>query len=212
MVREVSIMDLHVHTVYSRDSVIPPQLVASYARVVASLDGIAITDHNTLEGWRRAARSMKEGEFLLIPGVELEFPEGELLLYGIEELPKRFSAADAIDYAREAGGVVAAPHPFDSRRKGIAELVYSLSLDAIEVINARSSKKANSMAAAAARSLGAARLGSSDAHTPIEIGRAVTVFRRRVDSLDDFVRYILSRDTVAAWGGVLFGARRIRVR
>ncbi len=212
MSKEVSIMDLHVHTIYSRDSMILPQLVASYAQVVASLDGIAITDHNTLEGWRRVAQYLRNRELLLIPGIELECREGELLLYGVEEMPVCSSIADAVDYTREAGGIVVAPHPFDRRRKGIADLVYALVPDGIEVINARSSKKANLMAATAARSLRVARLGSSDAHTPIEIGRAVTVFRRKIGSIDEFIRDVMSRSTMAAWGCVVFGARRIRAR
>ncbi|MDM7913276.1 MAG: PHP domain-containing protein, partial [Methanotrichaceae archaeon] len=71
--------DLHVHSNYSdgRDDV-KTILKAAKKR---GLDGIAITDHDSLGGSRAARRIIKDLELkmILIPGVEVTTADGHLL-------------------------------------------------------------------------------------------------------------------------------------
>jgi len=59
--------DLHVHSNYSKDSLITPKDLIYYAKK-RGLNAVAITDHNQLEGSRKIARV---ADFLVIPGMEI---------------------------------------------------------------------------------------------------------------------------------------------
>ena len=59
--------DLHVHTTYSKDSLITPKDLVYYAKK-RGLNAVAVTDHNQLEG---AYKIAKETDFLIIPGMEV---------------------------------------------------------------------------------------------------------------------------------------------
>ena len=63
------IFDLHVHTTYS-DGLLSPKEVVDLARR-KGLNGIAITDHDTVEGINSALKVSKGfKDFYLIPGIE----------------------------------------------------------------------------------------------------------------------------------------------
>ena len=49
-------VDLHVHTIYSRDSLITPKDLVFYAKK-RGLTAVAITDHNTVEGALKIAKA-----------------------------------------------------------------------------------------------------------------------------------------------------------
>ena len=60
--------DLHVHTTYSKDSLITPKDLVYYAKK-RGLNAVAVTDHNQLEGSFKIAKETKD--FLIIPGMEV---------------------------------------------------------------------------------------------------------------------------------------------
>ena len=81
-------IDMHTHTTAS-DGVLTPTELIQYARL-KGLGGIAVTDHDTVEGLseaREAAAHYKD--FWLLPGIEfsteVEATEVHLLGYGIDE-------------------------------------------------------------------------------------------------------------------------------
>jgi len=59
-------IDFHVHTCYSGDSSITLKEVVSFAKK-RGLNGVAITDHNTLKG----AQKLKTNEIIVVPGIEV---------------------------------------------------------------------------------------------------------------------------------------------
>ena len=64
------IFDLHVHTTYS-DGLLTPKQVVDLA-MIKGIDGIAITDHDTILGIEPAVRYSEEIEnIFVIPGIEL---------------------------------------------------------------------------------------------------------------------------------------------
>lgn len=62
-------VDLHTHSTASDGSVSPSRLVAMAGE--AGLTHLALTDHDTLEGWEQAAKAAAGLDLELIPGVEL---------------------------------------------------------------------------------------------------------------------------------------------
>ncbi|HWH31700.1 MAG TPA: PHP domain-containing protein [Egibacteraceae bacterium] len=61
--------DLHTHTVFSDGTTTPEDNAALAA--AAGLDGVALTDHDTLDGWERMAAACEAAGVEFVPGVEL---------------------------------------------------------------------------------------------------------------------------------------------
>ena len=70
-------IDLHTHSTVSDGTETPAQLVATAAG--AGLDVVALTDHDTTDGWAAAAKARPPG-LVVVPGMELScrwLPEGD---------------------------------------------------------------------------------------------------------------------------------------
>lgn len=113
----MGLADLHVHTTAS-DGMMSPAMVLNYVSIHTRLDTLAITDHNTLDGWERA-REFKERpgndhlDFDLIPGIEVSSADGHVIGLWIERMiPKGLSAAETVQAIHEQGGVALSPHPY----------------------------------------------------------------------------------------------------
>ena len=59
-------VDLHLHTVFSGDSTISPKLIVDQLHAHPLIKGVAITDHNTLEGYFQVHRLASVYEDLMI--------------------------------------------------------------------------------------------------------------------------------------------------
>ena len=86
--------DLHVHSNYSKDSLITPKDLVYYAKK-RGLTAVAVTDHNQIEGsWKIA----KEVDFLVIPGMEVSSADGHIVALNVKELiPRGLSAGETVD-------------------------------------------------------------------------------------------------------------------
>jgi predicted metal-dependent phosphoesterase TrpH len=171
-------LDLHMHTHHSRDCTIPTAEVIRLCRR-RGLDGIAVTDHNTLAGGLEAAALAPPG-FTVIPGEEVKSSEGEIIgLFLRREIPAGLSPEETAGRIREQGGVVIVPHPFDPLRTSplktpaLERLVRAGLVDAIEVLNARMALRSHNargaLYATQARLPGTA---GSDGHSRPEYGQA----------------------------------------
>ncbi len=167
-------VDLHLHTVYSGDSLTSLEAVIEACRK-RGLGAIAVTDHGTIAG----ALALRDiAPFPVIVGQEVKTSRGELLAYFLEEgIPERLSPQETIKRIREQGGVVGVSHPLDRLRReavGLSALLEIVEqVEALEVFNARTVFAAdNRRAEELAQERGLLRLAGSDAHTAYEIGRA----------------------------------------
>ncbi|MCW4047479.1 MAG: CehA/McbA family metallohydrolase [Candidatus Bathyarchaeota archaeon] len=180
--------DLHVHTVYSADSVITPKELVFYARK-SGLTAVAVTDHNQVEGaWRIA----KETDFPIIPGTEVSSLHGHIVGLNVQEaIPRGLSAEETVDRIHHAGGIAIACHPFALFKGGSIGKHVTGKFDAVEVINAssfpfrRSVKKATQIA----ESFKLAQVAGTDAHYGPVIGRAYTLINAE-PNVEDVVKAI----------------------
>jgi predicted metal-dependent phosphoesterase TrpH len=161
--------DLHIHTVYSSDSLIQPKTLIDLLVAHSYIKVAAITDHDSIRGCRAAVElASAYPDILIIPGAEITTPQGDMLVLGTEELPPRpWNPENVADYARSIGGVSIIAHPF--RMYGMGELARNYKVDAVEVLNGGSSVAANDEAKALAESLGLPGTAGSDAHQLSEL-------------------------------------------
>jgi predicted metal-dependent phosphoesterase TrpH len=172
-------IDLHVHTWYSdaRSTVLDVLEMAKRR----GLDGIAITDHHTMQGVWDA--EVQVDDFLIVPGIEITTRDGHLLGLGLRDnkftlyKSRNRSALEISRMIREIGGVVVVPHPctpFFSMRRSVIERI---SPDAIEVYNAhspcfaRDARRSRKLA----EQLKIPCVAGSDSHTWQTVGDAYTL-------------------------------------
>ncbi|MEI6104276.1 MAG: PHP domain-containing protein [Methanothrix sp.] len=169
--------DMHVHTRYSaRCGYMTPKKLSEIA-IDNGLDGLAITDHNTIEGALELVDLVKDEQISLavIVGEEITTDRGEVLAYFIKSAITAGPFEEVMGEIKLAGGVSAIPHPFDRIRggfKGLEEVIRDI--DAIEVLNSRCifNRDALDFCVSHKKKM----LGGSDAHFYSEVGRAWTEF------------------------------------
>ena len=171
-------IDCHCHTIYSRhafwgsDALNTP-LDMIKAAMKRGLDGLAITDHNTVRGSLIAKKLARRFKFLIVTGSEIKTKEGEIIALGIKEnVPIGLTIEETVEKIHDLGGIVTAPHPFGSfifrrcaGRKG-------LMADAIEVYNSTLTKSQNKKALDMAQLFKKSVTAGSDAHSSRNVGNA----------------------------------------
>jgi len=174
--------DLHIHTIYGThgafkfDSVIKPKDAVRMA-IQKGLDGIAITDHDTMKAVKEC-RSYANNKLEIISGCEIASMQGHILAYGIDEWKEeKKDAFEVIEKIHELGGIAVAPHPFKTGplKKGLQDFVEKLDLDGIEVLSYHLHKKENEIARKVAERMHVGMTAGSDAHILSDIGEVRTI-------------------------------------
>ena len=153
--------DLHIHSKYSPDSVLEPDMIIKTSRN-KGLDFIAITDHN---------RFVKhKGEMLIINGEEVSSADGHILALFIEgEIAPGMSQGETVDSIHDNNGIAVCAHPYRSVN-GIGSKFINI-YDAIETKNGRCSRRCNRRSELLARNINKPMTAGSDSHFYSEIGR-----------------------------------------
>lgn len=165
--------DLHVHSNYSKDSLITPKELVFYSKK-RGLTAVAVTDHNQIEGsWKIA----KETDFLVIPGMEVSSVDGHIVALNVKELiPRGLSARETVEKIHAAGGIAVAVHPYAWFKGSLTSHVEEANFDAVESLNAnafpfgRCKRKATEIA----QKLHLPQVGGTDAHYGPAIGFGYT--------------------------------------
>ncbi|MEM2110365.1 MAG: PHP domain-containing protein, partial [Candidatus Bathyarchaeia archaeon] len=129
-------IDFHVHTCYSADSVTTLKDVVAYSKK-KGLNGVAITDHGTVEGVLKLLRK-KDDDLIIIPGIEVSTNRGHILGVNITTpIPQHTTVEESVERIHSAGGIAIVPHPLALFKSGIRLNKEScfVGLDAIEVVN-----------------------------------------------------------------------------
>jgi len=192
-----TVVDLHFHSRFSDGA----DTVEAIAQRACELGiGIAITDHNAIDG---AVEIDRYDDVLSIPGIEITSREGSHVLayfYSVEDL-KRFyntniapnmgpTVMSSVDLtvesillaAKKHNGVVIFAHPYSAAFTGICNHSFTdLQLDrllrmadGVEVINSENLKRWNLKSALLGFNLDRAITGGSDGHSIQQMGNTVT--------------------------------------
>jgi predicted metal-dependent phosphoesterase TrpH len=184
-------LDLHIHSVYSPDSLNTIDDIVKGIKQ-KGLQGYALTDHDTIEGHSEALN--KKSDLIVIPAMEITAKNCHVLAYDLNEpIPRGLSLGETVDRIHEQGATAVLAHPFGLPRSWISvRSVKATKLDAIEVANAaqvpyRLIMKLNRDLA---ESMGLPETGGSDSHMPSTIGRAYTIVDSLSTEVEDVIRSI----------------------
>ncbi len=178
--RALAFADFHVHTRYSRDSLLGEDRFIRLA-LERGLTHVAITNHNNVEGAvvvrDRVAAQGLEDRLHIILGEEVSSADGEIVgLYMTHTVPPGQSAEATADAIHAQGGLVSIPHPYDPfrrshiRRGPLLQLAEAGKIDAVEVFNSRVTfARHNEEAADLAVRFGIPGIACSDTHSGIEV-------------------------------------------
>lgn len=196
---DYTMFELHSHT-YCSDGLRSPEAVVreAYQR---GLSGVAITDHDTLDGYERAVKEAeKYPGFMVVPGMEVSTAQGHVLALGVyEPIEAGRSWADTVDDIHDKGGVAVLAHPYVYGSVADKLLVSPdegglgpVPFDAIEAYNARLTlpMNGNRRGEELVDSLGYPSTGGSDAHEPWGLGLGMTLLPKDVGSVNDVVEAI----------------------
>lgn len=198
------IIDIHVHTqALSADSSLNAEEAIQEA-IKIGLDGICLTEHNRSWASQDIDTLRSQWDFPIFRGVEVDTIEGHVIVFGLH---RDFEGVIRVDELRKAvveeQGVMIAAHPFKGFRAfGFAELNLTpeqasrrpifKSVDAIEGFNGKSNEKENGLAQEVGAILRMKLAGGSDAHRLEEIGRCVTIFKKRATTERELITELKS--------------------
>lgn len=189
------LMDMHIHTSFSPCSIIRIRQLSEQIRL-AGIDGVCITDHDTVAS-RSFLKDLSPYAYGLsiIIGLEYTTSQGDILIFGpVDDVPRGMDAESILAWVRNEGGVAIPAHPF--RRSRPADPNILPLFDIIEVANGRNQLAENERCRSwiASKGHGKKCIGGSDAHTPDEIGCVVTVFGKNIYTPENLVRELRDGD------------------
>lgn len=203
-------IDFHVHTDHS-DSISSVKEIIESARK-KNLDGIAITDHDTMTAVKQAQKLAHD--LIIIPGIEIGTEDGHLLVLGLTRPPPLgLSSIEVAEYTRKKGGVVIIAHPnvpFYSFKK---EIIKKILPDAIETYNAKTpfSKWLIKRNVKLAKQLHLPQIGGSDSHMHQTVGDMYTLVYASSKSEDDILKAVRRGAVKPAGKPSSFWERPIRI-
>lgn len=190
--------DLHLHTTYSDGYMDPVETIKLIASA-ATLNVVAITDHDTTEGAfiARDYAGHCHPEIDVIIGQEVTTGEGDVVgLFLQSTLPQFDTATEAIEAIHHQGGLAVAVHPFvfGWGIESVGRAILHLPFDAVEGRHGCPLHSPLNLWANLVNYFGQRLpvLGNSDSHVPFTAGQAFTWFPGQT-SADLYRAIILNR-------------------
>ena len=197
--------DLHIHTVFSPDSVVQPKSLVDQLAAHSYIKVAAVTDHDSVRGCKATIElASAYPDILIIPGVEISTIHGDIVVLGTSELPpKPWTPEAVVDFAKSTDAVSIVAHPY--REYGMGDLARNYKFDAIEILNGGSKSSANNQAKELAKSMGLPGTAGSDAHQMSELFSVCSVIDSSLN-VDAVLRAIKkgSISTQVAQGSIRF--------
>jgi len=203
------IIDLHCHSIYSDDSLLDIEQIASISKS-KGLDGICITDHETFVEdniLNEIKLIEKKIDIKIFCGAEINTDIGHIITFGINEYKFGMHRIEFLyEQISQKNGVMIWAHPyrriinenesmtneeFDSRLIKISNSKILKYIDAIEVNNGRGSDFQNHFSKKLAQLTKSKMIGSSDCHLIKDIGTWATKFDvDKIHNTDDLIHHI----------------------
>lgn len=190
-------IDLHTHTCYSEDATTTLEELTYHAKN-RGLDGVVVTDHDTVEGALRLTRQ-KPKSLTIIPGIEVSTLHGHVLALGITQpVTPKMNIVETVERIHQLGGIAVIAHPSVVLKTRMGHSLSSTSgLDAVEVINSSAFPffLSTRLSRRLAQRLGLPQTAGSDAHHPREVGNAYTIIDADSNQ-DDIIETVRKGKTV----------------
>ena len=191
-------LDLHIHSQYSDDGIGSPKEIIKNLKM-RGLHGMAITDHNTIEGSLKALKDAPK-DFVVITGVEITTLDGHMIALGVEEnIERDISIEETVEKIIDLGGTPIVPHLYRNMsgiKKEKLKKIHT-KLSAIEVFNSCSVPQTNLKSVKIAKKYNLGGTGGSDSHDPTYAGYGYTVVNSSDFNKDSIISEINKKKT---WG------------
>jgi len=178
------IIDVHVHErTHSADSVLTLEEIIQQGEKLG-LDGVCITDHESQDIRFQLFRYRKETTLRLFYGMEILTPHGDLLVFGVDDMPSVKQGTNAfIQAVNQQQGALVSAHPFRRNNRGFGDAIRQFpQLHAVEGYNGNTAERYNQQAVALGRQLSMPLVGGSDAHRRERLGIYATHFNMDIHS------------------------------
>jgi len=191
-------LDLHIHSEYSGDGIgSPTEIIKNLQK--RGLQGMAITDHNTLEGSLKALKVAPK-DFIVISGLEISTLDGHMIALDVKEsIDRELSIEETVEKIIDLGGTPIVPHLFRNMsgiKKDKLKRIHT-KIPAIEVFNSCSVPHSNLKTAKVAKEFNLGGTGGSDSHDPTYVGYSYTVVNSTDYNKDSVISEINRKKT---WG------------
>jgi hypothetical protein len=151
------------------------------------LDGICLTEHDRFWPPDELAALRRALDFPLFAAVELTTDMGHILAYGLRDGHGPLATAEAAFVAaQEDGALLFLAHPARDGRLRVDRRTVEYFVS-VEAVNGSDSRLQNLAATGLAHGFRQPGIGGSDAHTPLEVGRAATRFASIVTTDEELV-------------------------
>ena len=181
------ILDVHVHTTHSSCSNLRIDEILSQARS-RGLDGVCITDHDTMDIRREITEGFQENGLCVLIGMEYTTEDGDFLLFGpFEELQPGLDAGALLQIVAERQGVAVGAHPFREGRKLKESALKNGGCRIIEGLNGRNTEGENEKVKHLTRRYPLFQCGGSDAHHLEELGCTATAFSQVISNRQELI-------------------------
>ncbi len=191
-------LDLHIHSKYSEDAIGEPKEIIKQVKK-KDLDGIAITDHNTVEGGLKGVKDCPK-DFIVIPGIEISTKDGHLIALNVKEnITRDRSVEETVEEIIDKGGTPIVPHLYRTMsgiKEGKLKRILP-NISSIEVYNSCSVNKSNYKTSKTAKKYNLGGTGGTDSHVPKYCGLAYTICKTENKSIDAIISEIEKGRT---WG------------
>ncbi len=197
-------LDLHCHTTYSPDGTTRIEELLLHARKLG-FGGLAVTDHNEIEGALKAFGLAKDYGLVVVRGIEISSHDGHILAYGISEpVPRDLGCAETLERIESLGGIGVAAHPYRWYTGLKKRVIMSNRFAAYEARNGRSLSSTNGKVERMASKMGKGITGGSDCHHLKEFGSAHTVFEGNLEHEEQLIEAISKKGTRVGGKGRAF--------
>jgi len=191
-------LDLHIHSGYSVDGTGSPMDIIENLKK-RGLHGMAITDHNTLEGSLKALKIAPK-DFIVIPGIEISTLDGHMIALNVlENIERELSIEETVEKIIDLGGIPIVPHLYRNMsgiKKEKLKKIHT-KISAIEVFNSCSVPYTNLKTIKVAKQFNLGGTGGSDSHEPAYVGFGYTVVNSTNFNKDSILSEINRKKT---WG------------
>jgi predicted metal-dependent phosphoesterase TrpH len=187
------LFDLHIHTTLSSCSQLLVEDAISRAKA-RGLDGICITDHNTMDVRHSLSEGIQDNGLCVIFGMEYCTAQGDFLLFGpFETLQPHLPADVLLNIVDQCGGVAVAAHPFRKGRSVDRRVIEQGRCCVIESLNGRNTPSENSAVDQWRAHFDLTECGGSDAHSVEEVATDATRFFGSVRTRSDLIHLLKNR-------------------